>query len=293
MTEFLRRHSLLITAFVLLICSLQLMSVSIEHRAFPQFGARLVNSVIAPAQKAHHELFESLRAMWKHYVWLLEVESERNTLIGQVKRLEEENSRLIEFERENERLRQLLAYTEETGHRGVAASVIGANPLNLVRSITIDRGSNDGVASGLPVVDGHAIVGQTTTVLGGSAKVLLLTDNTSAIDAIVQRSRAFGIAEGAGKFLQLRYVLKEYEVKPGDRVIASGIGGVFPKGTLIGVVTSVDASISGLFQRIDVEPKVDLNRLETVLVVLPEQKPQDTEPAGAATKATEAPKEAP
>jgi len=105
--------------------------------------------------------------------------------------------------------------------------------------------------------------------------VLLLTDNSSAVDAIVQSSRASGIAEGGveSDVLRLRYVekLAEAQVHAGDRVIASGIDGVFPKGTLIGVVHKVNPTAPGLFQYIEIKPSADLQRLENVLIIIPQK----------------------
>lgn len=270
MTEFLRRHNLLFSSLFLVVCSFQLMSFSLENRNFPRFGARLVTSILAPVQEFHHELFQSLRGAWSHYVWLLTVEEERNGLLLQVKQLEEKNSTLIEFERENERLRSLLNFSQETGHRGVVASVVGHDPSNWLRMITIDKGEKDGISPGLAVVDGHAIVGQVTVVTNSSAKVLLLTDHLSAIDAIVQSSRAPGIAEGMSSGdLSLKFVSKEDTVMINDRVIASGLDGVYPKGMLIGVVTAVNTEVSGQFQSVDVLPRANFRHLETVLVLLP------------------------
>lgn len=277
MADLLRRHALSITSVILLICSFQLMSVSISNRALPQFGARVLDTVLSPLEKLYHEGLESAKYLWGHYLWLLEVETERNELVERIKELEAQNSRLMEFDSENRRLRELLDFRRRTGHKGVVAAVIGRDPSNWVKTVTIDRGLVDGLRSGLAVVDGNAIVGQTTAVSWHSAKVLLLTDNTSAIDVIVQSSRASGIAEGGlgqdGVRLRLRYVekLEESEVRAGDRVIASGLDRVFPKGTLVGVVHRVDPNAPGLFQYVEVEPRVDLNRLENVLVIVPEQ----------------------
>ncbi len=271
MADFLRRYSLQITGIGLLVCSFQLMSMSIEDRSLAQLGSRSINAVLAPVGKVQHELFSSVDALWAHYVWLLGVEEERNELLGQVKQLEEANSKLLEYESENTRLRELLLFKEKTALSGIAATVIGRDPSNIMRTITIDRGSADGLREGLPVVDGHAVVGQITTVLSRSAKVLLLTDNSSAIDAIVQRNRAPGIIEGGSdRKLKLQYMLKDYEVFPGDRVISAGLSGVYPKGILIGVVSDVrtGADVPGLFQQIEITPQVDFRRLETVFVLL-------------------------
>ncbi len=268
MTEFFRRHSLVLTSIILLICSFQLMSISVANRAFPRTGGRLVKAVLTPIETTHHELTETVRQSWNDYIALQGVAVERNELAQRVKALEAQNSRLAELESENERLRGLLSFTDSTGLTGIAATIIGRDSSNWIRSITIDRGSDHGLRPGLPVVDGRGIVGQTTVVTANSSKVLLLTDSGSAVASLIQGNRAQGIAEGAlGKKLALRYVLKEYKVQVGDRVVASGLDGVFPKGTLVGVITQIPPESPGLFHSIEMESSVDFNRLETVLVV--------------------------
>ena len=275
MPGFIRRHNLFITSAALLVCSFQLMSLSIADRAFPRLGGRVVSATLTPVHKIIHETGQTARYLWDHYIWLLGVEAERNELLARVKALEAQNSRLIEYEHENSRLRVLLEFSEHTGLRGLPASIVARDPSNWIRSVTIDRGRAHGVEEGMSVVDGHAIVGRTTVVSDNSSTVLLLTDNLSAIDAIVQRTRASGIVEGSFEHgLRMRYVSNEYPVIVGDRVIASGLDEVFPKGTLIGVVTHAEKDDRGLFQNIEVEPSAHLERLENVLVLLPGQEPQ-------------------
>lgn len=281
MSEFLRRHSLLITSVVLVALCCQLMSTSIKNPSFPRLGGRFVLALLAPAQKFHHEALSSVNHAWDRYVALQNIEVERDELVERVKNLEAENSRLTEYRSENDRLRVLLDYRTSTNSTGLnatvvsaprqelSASVIGQEASNWARTVTLDRGSKDGLREGLPVVDGNAVVGQIIAVSASSSKVLLLIDNTSAIDAIVQTSRAQGTVEGMlEEKLRLLYVLREYEINVGDRVIASGLDGIFPKGTLIGVVTRVEKGKSGLFQDIELEPSADLRRLENVFVVL-------------------------
>ena len=276
MVDIVRRYNLLLASSLLIIISFQLMGESIDNRELPQLGARALQSVFLPFQKLHHEASETTSYYWNHYLWLMEVEQERVALTERVGTLEAELSKIRELAHENERLRSLLSYTKESGIHGVAASVIGRDPSNWIQTITIDRGTEDGLARGMPVVDGHAVVGQTIVVSARSAKVLLVTDNASAIDALVQPSRAGGTVEGAwGDELRLRYVQKEYSVSLGDRVVASGLDGVFPKGTLIGEVVSVEDKPGGLFREVKLHPAVDINRLENVLVLTPELAPRE------------------
>ncbi len=276
MTDFLRRHSVLITTVLLLITSFQLMGASIQNPALPRLGGRFLNGILSPSQSLYENSADSIHDVWQRYVWLIGVEAEREDLQKRIDALEAQNSRLIEFEHQNQRLQKLLNFVEESGLKGIVASVVGRDPSNWVRTITIDRGSVDGIQPNQAVVAGNAVVGQTTVVNEHSAKVLLLTDNASAIDAIAQGSRAPGFAEGTGqKNLRLRYVLKEHPVQIGDRVISSGLDGIYPKGLLIGVVTQADPNLSGLFQGVDVEPNVDLFRLENVLILAKSQRNPD------------------
>jgi rod shape-determining protein MreC len=106
--------------------------------------------------------------------------------------------------------------------------------------------------------------------------VLLILDANSAVDAFIQRSRARGVLVGLGRErCLLKYVQRNEDVQVGDQVISSGMGGVFPKGLLLGMVEEVIRGSSGLFQRVEVEPAVDFSRLEEVMVVkqAPPKKP--------------------
>ena len=197
-----------------------------------------------------------------------------------IEALEAQNSRLIEFEHENRRLKQLLSFSDHTGFKGVPSTVIGRDPSNWVRTITIDKGSDDGVRPNLAVVDGNALVGQTTVVNRTSSTVRLVTDVTSAVDSIVHGNRTPGIVEGTGQeTLRLRYVPKEVAVPTGGRISTAGLGGVYPKGLLVGVVTRTDTQVSGMFQGVEVQPNVDLLRLENVMVIIPEDSKPIEQPA--------------
>ena len=138
----------------------------------------------------------------------------------------------------------------------------------------MNQGENDGVAKDMAVATSEGVVGRVIEVSRNTAKVLLITDANSAVDVIVQRSRAQGILEGKiEETCILKYVQKSEEVQVGDRVITSGLGGIFPKGLVVGTVTKVDRKRPGIFQYIEVTPAVDLSKLEEVLILGEEQRP--------------------
>lgn len=274
MADFLRRHSLLFTAIFLLVVSFQLMSLSMKNKAIAGYGAKAIDKIILPLEKGHYELSQTFKFYWKHYLWLINVESENKELINRVKFLEAQNTRLNEIDLENQRLKTILNFRELSGYQGTVARVIARDPSNWVKTVTINKGSADGLRVGLAVVDGNAILGQIVMVNSNSARILLITDNSSAIASIAQSSRAQGITEGIlnPAVLKLRYALKvkELDINIGERILASGIDGVFPKGALVGVVSQVDNSSDDLFQEVEITPSVDISRLEDVFVIFPE-----------------------
>jgi rod shape-determining protein MreC len=131
----------------------------------------------------------------------------------------------------------------------------------------IDRGTQDGIVKGSAVLAPEGIVGQVFLASAHAARVLLVSDHNSGVDAIVQRTRAQGIVQGtvdAG--CVLKYVKRTEDVQLGDDVITSGLDGIFPKGLPIGRVVEVDKRGRGLFQHAEVKPSVDFDQLEEVLV---------------------------
>jgi rod shape-determining protein MreC len=166
-----------------------------------------------------------------------------------------------------ERLERLLEYRGRSGLTMSAAAVIGRDATGLYRTVLIDRGSSDGVATGQAVLAPDGAVGRVIRAYPGSALVLLLTDRSSGIDAVVQRTRDPGIVQGrGGSACELRYVDRSSEVEVGDEVVTSGMGGGFPKGVWLGRVSSVDRG-GEMFLGVEVRPTVDLARLEEVLVL--------------------------
>jgi rod shape-determining protein MreC len=191
----------------------------------------------------------------------LKVESENSQLRAEVNSLKEAAA-------ENLRLSRQLGYGERTVEVEIGARIIGVDPSSTFLAVRIDRGEDDGVRAGMPVVTPDGVVGRVQRASGGWADVSLITNMTSKIGVLVQRSRARGNAAGAGAGpLVLEYVLRTDDVEDGDLIITSGTDGVFPKGLVVGRVTGVQRPASGPFLSAGILPAVDLLRLEEVLVV--------------------------
>jgi len=180
------------------------------------------------------------------------------------------NARLAELETENQRLRALVNMQQVLGQEKIiAARVIGVNTSPVARTIRVNVGSSAGVKIGDAVVSGVGLVGRVSTVVTGYAIVRLIVDGSSAVDAVIRRSRARGIVRGQGEdeACSLDYLVRTADVEVGDEVVTSGIGGVFSAGLKVGRIASVTSPSVGPFREAVLQPEVDFQTLEEVLVV--------------------------
>jgi len=262
------RAKVAVTAFVLFCVSLVLTSWSARNSAVARVGSTVAGEVLYPFRSVSAAVFGRLADAWSGYVALTGVQDENRRLHERLAVLEADNARLLELRGEHERLRAILNMSEGRNLRGVGARVIGRSATSWTQTIDLDQGSGVGIAAGQAVIAGAGLVGQVIAAGPHTAQVLLITDHSSGVDALIQNTRARGIVEGVGEFLcRWRFVLVEDQVKIGDQVVTSGLDGVYPKGLVVGVVTDLERSEAGLFRNIALTPAVDLARLENVFVV--------------------------
>lgn len=203
-----------------------------------------------------------------------ELASDNRRLSERIQELEAERNRLLEVEATNRRLRELLAFQPQLASTSLTASVIGSSASTWFRSLTLDKGEADGVVKKMAVVSPAGVVGQVVEVTSHSAKVLLLTDPHSGVDVIVQRNRARGIVAGSlDNGPVMKYVTRSEDIEIGDRLITSGVDGIFPKGLFVGTVANVQKKNFGLFQFVDVGLAVDSSKVEEVLLVSGQEAP--------------------
>lgn len=227
-----------------------------------------VQRVTAPVAAAGDWLFTPVRAVSGWLSGFGTNRSEAQALRDQNAELRSRVAELEEARLENERLRRLLAFAEASELDAVGARVIGRPVSAWEGTLLIDRGSHDGVGLGMPVVAPEGLLGQTVEVTGRTAKVRLITDQRSGVAALLQPSRAEGIVRGSIEgHLSLEYVSREVTVTVGDVVLTSGMGGVYPKGLLVGEVSSYGLEDNDLYPRIGVRPSARFARIEEVIVL--------------------------
>lgn len=265
---FSRKMVLIIGVIVLITVNIIVLSATTKRHSAFGFG-HIGLSFVAPFQELVTRTVRFARDIWEHYFFLVSVSQENLQLKRSLDKAIEKSNQWNEAELANDRLRSLLNFHTTTANRVVAAEVIGKDPSAWFKTIIIDKGTSDGLKKGLPVVISQGIIGQIVDTADHYSKVMLIIDRNSAVDALVQRSRARGIIKGiSADQCRFDYVLQKHDVQVGDTVVSSGFDGVYPKGLRLGRVSEVVKPEAEIFQKITVTPYVDFEKLEEVLVVL-------------------------
>jgi rod shape-determining protein MreC len=176
---------------------------------------------------------------------------------------------LREINSDYQRLADLLKYTTAVRNQEfVTANVVAVDESGILRTITVDKGTRDGISVGMPVVTGQGLVGRVIKVSANAAQIMLVTEPSSAVSARLQTSRAEGTVRGtrAGT-LEMDMIPLDSQASSGDLVITSGLGGNFPPDIVLGQVTSVRLADSGLNQVAQIHSLINFDTLEFVLIV--------------------------
>ena len=260
----------IIIVFAILLFSLALMTLSAKQEKGTHFLDSMVGVILSPFQNFFTQTIQSISDGINHYFFLVDVARENDQLNLEVQRLINEKNKLIERIASQKRLAKLMAYEDDWEKKTVVASVIGRDATQWSKVVVINKGTQDGVADHLALITDAGVIGQVIHAGINTSKVLLIVDGRSAVDALFQGSRVSGVVVGMGDDeCQLKFVSNTADVKVGDLVLSSGLGGIFPKGLIIGKVSKVFKKKQGLFQGITLIPGSDLSRLEEVLVLLP------------------------
>lgn len=269
---FLRNYKTVIFVTVLLIITLVMLSYSVKYDTGGGFFRKIVLETTAPVQKVFSISVKNVSDAWLRYIFLVGLEEENKNLNKKINELKAELVLYQEGYLEAQRLSKLLALKNDYNYRFVSARVIGREQAALSKTILINKGTAHGLKIGMPVIATPGLIGRLIDVSWHVSKVLLLIDENNNIGAILQRTRTQGIVSGAGaRGCILKYIYKNQDVKEGDSVISSGLGGIFPKGLLIGKVSHVQKQDAALFLKINVAPFVDFAKLEEVLVLASEE----------------------
>jgi rod shape-determining protein MreC len=209
-----------------------------------------------------------IRRAWNGYVGLRRLKVENDELKRQLDAAQVAAQELRALADRTRGLEKLLELRQKVELKTTAAEIIGAAAMSDFRTLTIDKGTRDGLESDMAVIAPAGVVGRVVVPSARSAKVQLLIDRNAAAGAIIERSRSQGVVVGGGDDrLEMENVSEVADIAIGDVVVTSGIEGIYPKGFVIGKIETVERSGGG-YKRIVVKPAVDFKAIEEVLVVL-------------------------
>jgi rod shape-determining protein MreC len=253
--------------FLLLSLNLILMASSVKGGRGGSLLEETILSIAGPFLKAASWASDSVTGAWNHYADLRDVELQNRRLRAQIGTLTLQAREAEETRQEVRRLRAMLGLRDESARHALAARVIARGATGAARTILLGGGARDGIARDQAVITPRGVVGRVIEAAPGVAKVQTILDPNSGVAALIQRTRVQGVVVGEGEqTCRMAFVSEMASVEVGDVVIASGLDGIYPKGTIIGTVSSVGEA-SGLTRYVQVRPEVDFQRLEEVLVL--------------------------
>lgn len=255
---------------VLIVIALPLLSINMKRNPGEDpWYKQPFSAVVSVVQGGYSSFTNGVRGTTSTYLKLMGIKKHNLSLVKENEELRAKLGAMTELKLENERLNKLLDFRHHSQMELLAAKVI-ARDLSLDHvSIRINRGTNQGVKKLQGVITVEGVVGYVWKADAESSQIIVLNDRTSAIDGIVQRTRARGLVSGKNlSSCRLRYLERADDVAPGDMIVTSGIQGYFPKGFPIGHLTAVRKTDFGISQEADLTPVVNAANLEEVFVVL-------------------------
>lgn len=224
----------------------------------------LVDASRLPLQIINFPFQEAKKILTYHFTYQqnLILKSENAVLKNKLVEMEE-------LRQENERLKKLFNFKRDSVSSLMVAKVIGRDPTNWSSSVIVDKGKNQGIQTNWCVVTEAGLVGKVAEVGVATAKIMLINDPNSSVASLIQRSREQGITSGTitGQ-CRLHFLPANSDVQVSDIIITSGLGGIYPKGLVVGKVIEVENDGGGLSKSCRVKPAVNLSSLEEVLIII-------------------------
>ena len=260
-----RLQFLIIATFIGLF---MLMSVTHTNEDTSRFQS-VVQTLTYPIQVSVTSVASTFKNLWYSYISLIDANEENKLLRQQILDIEEKMNQHIENSVQFLRLRDQLLFASKKITEKIFAEIIGESADNNHDISLINRGSNQLVQRNYIVLRKEGLVGRIQSVSPFQSSVQLITDHRSRVSALIQRNRIRGLIYGTHKGLEMRQINQHANIKIGDRVISSGLGGLYPKGLLIGWVREIRHQKHELFKTAVLDSAVDFNQIEELFVIVP------------------------
>ncbi len=264
---FVARHRAFLVLVGVMMAQLLLLSFQITRNHQVRLIQVWAVTLFDPFERSIQRVCDATALAWRDYRQLWKAQQENQALRTELVASRTQVRELSEAAVETQRLRSLLDFRGRLPLSTVAAEVIASSPGENSNAIFIDKGKDSGLTTDLAAVTPEGVVGKVIAVFPHTAQVLLITDPVSGVGCILQRSRVQGVLKGEGRnFTQLHYIMNEEQVSTGDAVLTSGLDQIYPKGLPVGTV--LEAANGDFYKKIKVKPAAQLERLESVLVIL-------------------------
>lgn len=247
-----------------------LLSISSYKRDMASLIREKGYAIIGPLQTTSFDLKMRLTEFLEDIHTSEKLRKENEALKAEIaKLLFKEKSYYEEIISSNQRLQEMLGFKKEQPYKLLPVEVIAYAPHYYFKVVTIGEGEKEGVGKDMVVVNPQGLVGKVIEIYPHQAKVRLISDEASKVGVRVQRTRDVAILQGKGEkgICELKYLLYKASVKVGDRVVTSGLGGLFPEGILVGEISRIQKSPNQLFQEVEVVPSVDFGKLEELFLI--------------------------
>ncbi|NLY43653.1 MAG: rod shape-determining protein MreC [Clostridiaceae bacterium] len=250
-----------------------LMAASAVGRPEVAFIGDAMGAVVTPVQKFFYGIGARIEDSIEFFTEIKTLKEQNEKLLAEIDKLREENRKLQDLKDENDRLRDMLGLKERFGQFDiVGAQVIAKEPGNWFQVFTIDKGTKDGLEKNDVVITNKGVVGHIYEIHANSSKVISIIDHDSSVSALVVRTRDTAVVKGDlvlqnDGLCKMSYIPKDAGIMEGDLIETSGLGGIYPKGLLIGKIKEIDKEPHEISKYAIIEPAVDFKRLEQVFVI--------------------------
>jgi rod shape-determining protein MreC len=266
MQAFVGRHTAFFVLLAVMVAQLLLLSVQITRNQNVRLIQVWAVAAFNPFERSVHWALSGTRNTWNRWVGLRRTQQENTELRQELARDQMRLQQLSDQAAQTDSVRSLLDLKKSLPMETVAAEVIAASPGERPNALFIDKGSHAGLKTDWPVITPAGIVGKIVAVFPSTAQVMLITDPSSGVGCMLEKTRVQGVLRGGRQRLpELHYILNEQPVANGDVVVTSGLDQIYPRGLPVGTI--VEARRGDTYQNILIQPTAPLDRLEVVLVV--------------------------
>jgi len=235
------------------------------------FSKRVKSKIINisyPIVKISNSITNKISRTINNFADIFDALEENKKLKKKIANITQDKNKIKEIIEENKRLKKIVDLGDSIEYETIICRIIGRDASNWFRTLILNKGTESGIRSDMPVISLGAVIGRVINYNKNTSTVLLITDTNSSIGGLIQNTRIAGLVEGNGSSdCDFNYISKQADINIGDNVITSGLGNIFPKGFIIGKIIKIKNDSQDLYKIATVKLATNINRIEEVIVI--------------------------